>query len=319
MNLQHVETLNRIVETRFRERLARDGAGSRLQLSWSNWCFGREPLARSAARLAAAGIEWIELHGNHYGSNLGYDAAETQTILSDHGLRCAGVCGMFSAENDLSSPSGVVRQRALDYLFRTLDFAAAQQAQYVLVVPGAVGRPEPQDEAELARSAETLRRAAPRFGALGIRAAIEPIRADEVSFCHSVADAEAYLAAVNHPAIAHLNGDVYHMQTSESHIGQAILAADGRLTNLHLADSQRGALGTGSLDLDTILRALYAIGYNRSDCFCTPEPLGPGGRPYTRMHGQHDPQALDQLVQQTTRYFREREEAILTTTAVATA
>jgi D-psicose/D-tagatose/L-ribulose 3-epimerase len=43
-----------------------------LKLSWSNWGFGIEPLATSAARLQQAGIEWIELHGNRYGDDLGY-------------------------------------------------------------------------------------------------------------------------------------------------------------------------------------------------------------------------------------------------------
>jgi hypothetical protein len=77
-----------------------------------------------------------------------------------------------------------------------------------------------------------------------------------------------------------------------------------------MADSNRRALGEGSLDLDTVIRALYAIGYNRDGCFCTPEPLGPGGDPYPAMHGQPDPEALDQLVFQTVRYFKEREEVV---------
>ena len=83
------------------------------------------------------------------------------------------------------------------------------------------------------------------------------------------------------------------------------------LTNLHLADSTRGALGEGSLDLDTILMALYLLGYNRPGCFATPEPLGPGGDPYPAMNGRPDPVLLEHLVQQTARYFREREEEIL--------
>ena len=305
---QNVHVWNQTVNQRFLEQ-ARPGA-SRLNLSWSNWGFGLEPLETSARRLQRAGIQWIELHGNQYGPDLGYRVPDTLRILRDHDLRCAGICGMFSAECDLSSPLGVVRQRAVDYLKRTLDFAAGIGASYILVVPGAVGRPVAYDASERERSAETLRLVADRFGQLGIKAAIEPIRSAETSVCHTVSDAIRYLAMVNHPAIGHINGDVYHMQSEERHIGLAILEAGDRLVNLHLADSNRCALGEGSLDLDTAIRALHAIGFNREGCFCTPEPLGPGGDPYPAMHGRPDPDALDQLVFQTARYFREREDAV---------
>jgi hypothetical protein len=65
------------------------------------------------------------------------------------------------------------------------------------------------------------------------------------------------------------------------------------------------------LDLDTIIMALYLIGYNQPGRYVTPEPLGPGGDPYPAMYGRPDKAALDKLVNQTARYFREREEALL--------
>ena len=148
------------------------------------------------------------------------------------------------------------------------------------------------------------------FVEAGVRAAVEPIRSAEVSCCHTIADAQRYIAMVDHPGVAHINGDLYHMQVEESHIGQAILDAGDRLTNLHAADSNRCALGDGSLDLDTVLRALYAIGYNRPGCYVTPEPLGPGGDPYPAMHSMPDPALLDRLVERTAATFRQREEIV---------
>jgi len=283
----------------------------RLNLSWSNWGFGIESLTSTAKRLADAGITHIELHGNHYGADLGYQPAATLRILADHNIAVGGICGMFSRENDLSSNSGIARQQAVDYLKRTIDFAAAVKAGYVLVVPGAVGRPTAYDDSEFDRSVTTLRLVADRFVAAGIKAAIEPIRAAEVSFCHTIADAKVYLAAVDHAGVQHINGDVYHMQSEESHIGMALLDADQHLTNLHLADSNRCALGEGALDIDTVIMALYLIGFNRSGCYVTPEPLGPGGDPYPAMNGKPNPATLDHMVQQTARYFREREVVLL--------
>ena len=282
-----------------------------LNLSWSNWGFGMEPLATSVKRLADNGIRFIELHGNRYGEDLGYRAGDTKKILADHGIKVGGICGMFSAECDLSSNSGVIRQRAVDYIRRNVDLGSELGAKYFLIVPGAVGRPAAIDNMEFERSVETLRLAADLFVKHGVKAAVEPIRAAEVSFCHTVADAVAYIQAVDHPGVRHVNGDVYHMQAEEEHIGEAILSVGERLANLHMADSNRRALGRGSLDLDTIIRALYLVGYNADGRYVTPEPLGPGADPYPAMNGKPDPKQLEDLVQQTAGYFREREEAVL--------
>lgn len=283
---------------------------ARINLSWSNWGFGMESLAASAARLQKAGIAYIELHGNHYGPDLGYKPDETLRVLKDHGVAVAGICGMYSAENDLSSNNWRPRQAAVDYTRRELDFGQAVGASYMLVVPGAVGRPAPYDAMEFDRSVETLRLVADGFVAAGIRAAIEPIRSAEVSFCHTFADAVRYIEAVNHPGVQHINGDVYHMLVEESHIAHALWQAGDRLTNLHMADTNRCALGEGMLDLDTLIMALYLIHYNRPGCFCTPEPLGPGGDPYPAMYGKPDPAKLDALVLTSARTFREREDAV---------
>ncbi|MCQ4365837.1 hypothetical protein KQR54_33010, partial [Mycobacterium gordonae] len=87
--------------------------------------------------------------------------------------------------------------------------------------------------------------------------------------------------------------------------------AGDQLLNLHLADSNRGALGDGSMDYDTIIMALYLLGFNREGRYVTPEPLGPGGDPYPAMHGKPDKQVLERLVMQTATYFREREAYLL--------
>lgn len=79
-----------------------------------------------------------------------------------------------------------------------------------------------------------------------------------------------------------INSDVYPMQAEESHIGMALLDAGKQLINLHVADSNRCALGQGSLDLDAMIMALHCIGHNSAGHFTTPEPLGPGATPIRR-------------------------------------
>jgi len=284
---------------------------NRLNLSWSNWGFGMERLEDSAARLHKAGIKYIELHGNHYGNDLGYKPEETLKILGEYDIKVAGICGMFSPDNDLSSNRAIHRQAAIDYIKREVEFTAAVGGSYILVVPAAVGRPTPYDDNEFDRSVETLRIVADLFTKYNIKAAIEPIRAAEVSIVHTFEEAKRYIEAVNHPGVRHINGDIYHMQAEESHVGETIVNAGEMLLNLHVADSNRRALGEGSMDLDTIIMALYLIGFNREGRFVTPEPLGPGGDPYPAMYGRPNKEELDKMVMQTANYFREREEEVL--------
>ncbi|WP_402468407.1 sugar phosphate isomerase/epimerase family protein [Isoptericola aurantiacus] len=288
------------------ERLER-----RLDLSWSNWGFGLEDLEVSAERLARAGLEFVELHGNHYGDDLGYRPEPTLKVLERHGLRVSGVCGMFSDDNDLSSNRPTQQQEAVAYLRREIAFTRAVGGQYLLVVPAAVGRPVPYDDFEQDRSVQALRLVADEFTAAGVKAAVEPIRADETTLVHTVADAIAYIDTVASPGVQHINGDVYHMQAGEAHVPSAILEAGERLVNLHMADSNRGALGGGSMDLDGIIEALYLIGHNVPGRFVTPEPLGAGASPYLARNGRGDTAALDALVVDSVHYFREREAAVL--------
>ena len=282
----------------------------RIDLSWSVWMFGLEPLEASLERLARNGLGFVELKGDRWTADSGIPTADLRRALAGAGLKVSGACGMFSGENDLSSPSAYSRQNAIDYVRREVDLLAELEAAYLIVVPTAVGRPGAVDGSELARSAAALRRCGDAFARTGIRAAVEPIRAAEVSLVHSGADALRYLEAVDHPAIGHINGDVYHMSLEETHVGEAILLAGDRLANLHLADTNRDALGTANLDLDTVIMAAYLAGMNRPGRFLTPEPLGPFPDPYVLATGPCDAKVMDELVVRTTDCFREREERV---------
>ncbi|MCC2315926.1 sugar phosphate isomerase/epimerase family protein [Cellulomonas xiejunii] len=311
--LQNVDLWREQVAEQFRDLRRRhpERFERRLALSWSNWGFGIESLETSAARLARAGLSYIELHGNHYGPDLGYQVEPTLEVLRDHGLSVSGVCGMFSDDNDLSSNRPIQQQEALAYIRREIAFTRAVGGGYLLVVPASVGRAEAYDASEWHRSVEALRLVADEFTAAGIKAAIEPIRAAETTLVHTVGEAIEYIEAVGSPGVQHINGDVYHMQVGEKNIPLAILEAGDRLLNLHMADSNRAALGQGSMDLDTIIQALYLVGHNAPGRFVTPEPLGPGGAPYPARYGRPAPELLDALVDDTVTYFREREEAVL--------
>jgi D-psicose/D-tagatose/L-ribulose 3-epimerase len=312
MKLQNFQKKDREVIQKFLEwRKNNLSPQHRLNLSWSNWGFGIEPLEVSAARLEKNNVHYIELHGNRYGPDLGYKTKETRQILDDHGIKVAGVCGMVSPESELSSNKPHITQRSIDYFRRNIEMCAELGGSYILFNPGAVGRPEKYDDQEMYRASEAIRILGDDFVKHGVRAAIEPVRAAEVSFCHTFAEAKHLIEMVNHPGARHIAGDLYHMLVGEEHISSTIIEYRDYMITLHMADTTRMALGLGSLDFDLVLMALYAIGYNNDTCFCTPEPLGPGGDPYPQMFGRPDPEILDKLVEQTATYFYERETEIL--------
>ncbi len=312
MGMQNLEIKNQMIRDKFKDLLKEKGkTGDRLKLSWSNWGFGLEPIELSVERLAKNNLKYIELHGNLYEKDLGYKSKDINKLLSQYGMKVSGICGMFSTENELASASPYIRQRAIDYIKRNAAFGSEVGAEYFLILPGAVGRSVKHDDFEFERSVEALKVVSDVFAENNIKGAVEPIRVDEVSLCHTFKDAIEFIKAVDCPGIKHINGDVYHMLHGESHIGETLLEYGDSIVNIHLADTNRMALGSAMFDLDTFIMALYLIGYNERNAFCSAEPLGPGSDPYQQMNGLNDPGMLDSLVSETVSYFNSREEAVL--------
>jgi len=183
--------------------------------------------------------------------------------------------------------------------------------EYILFSPGAIGRPKKYDDFEFERAVETLKILGDIFLKAGIKGAIEPVRVDEVSICHTFSEALKLINAIEHKSVRHIAGDVYHMLHGENHIGETIIKYGDYLINLHIADTNRMALGTGMLNLDIIIMALYLINYNNKSAFISAEPLGPAADPYPQMNGITDPKVLDKLVEDTASYFYTRENLLL--------
>jgi D-psicose/D-tagatose/L-ribulose 3-epimerase len=64
---------------------------------------------------------------------------------------------------------------------------------------------------------------------------------------------------------AHL--DTYHMNIEEPDLFTPVLACGGKLGYVHVGESHRGYLGSGTADLTEFFRALAAIGYTGTITF----------------------------------------------------
>ena len=309
--LQNYEKKDQEIKDKFYKFVSQNKIENRLKFSWSNWGFGLEPIEKSLERLSKNNVQYIELHGNIYGPDLGYKSNELMKKLSSYNIKVSGVCGMVMRESEISSSSPFIRQRCIDYFKRNTELCNIVGGEYILFSLGAIGRPQKYDDFESERAIETLEILGDVFLNAGVKGAIEPVRADEVSICHTFEDAVRIIKAVDHKGVNHIAGDVYHMLHGESHIGETILNYGDYLINLHMADTNRMALGTGMLNLDSVIMSLYLIGYNNKNAFLSAEPLGPAANPYPQMNGITDPQILDKLVNETSSYFYKRENILL--------
>lgn len=237
-----------------------------------NWIFGDEDLADTAAFLAEAGFDGVELAGGLQR----FQPEEVNDILGDHGLT---VLSLTPEDVDLAHPDDRVRQEAKDYYLSLLDFAAAVGAP-VVSCHGAVGRIRalgPYEE-EYRHFISGVRRIAARAGELDLQLALEVLNRYESHLLNTAAQAVQFVEEVDVPSVGILL-DAYHMNIEEADPAGAILDAGERLSLFHAADSNRQAVGRGHTDFQALTRALRRVGYTGNvilECTATgPDPFTP--------------------------------------------
>jgi sugar phosphate isomerase/epimerase len=261
-----------------------------------NWIFGDEDLAATAAFLAQAGFDGLELKGD-----LGlYRPADVVDVLGEHGL---AVLSLTPEDVDLAHPESRVREEALDYYLRLLDFAAAVGAP-VVSCHGAVGRVRalaPIEE-EYAYLLAGVQRIAARAAELNLRLAMEVLNRYESHLLNTAAQAVQFVADASAPNVGILL-DAYHMNIEEADPAAAILDAGEHLILFHVADSNRQAVGRGHTDFLALMGALRRVGYAGDivvECTAAgPDPFtpvkGPGWRDQVRRYAAESLQTLKTL------------------------
>jgi D-psicose/D-tagatose/L-ribulose 3-epimerase len=264
-----------------------------------NWIFGDEDLAATAAFLAQAGFDGLELKGD---LQL-YRPADVVDVLGDHGL---AVLSLTPEDVDLAHPEPRVRAEALDYYLHLLDFAAAVGAP-VVSCHGAVGRVRALAaiEEEYAYLLAGVQRIAARAAELNLRLAMEVLNRYESHLLNTAAQAVQFVADVADVADVSASNvgillDAYHMNIEEADPAAAILDAGEHLFLFHAADSNRQAVGRGHTDFPALMGALRQVGYAGDIVIeCTaagPDPFtpvkGPGWRDQVRRHAAESLQTL---------------------------
>jgi D-psicose/D-tagatose/L-ribulose 3-epimerase len=241
-----------------------------------NWIFGDEDLLTTATFLAEAGFDGVELNGD---LRL-YQPTEVNAVLGDYGL---AVLSLTPEDVDLAHPDAGVREEALDYYLRLLDFAVAVGAP-VLGCHGAVGRVRAlaDYEEEYHHFLAGVQRIAARAAESNLRLAMEVLNRYESHLLNTATQAVGFVTDIGSPNVGILL-DAYHMNIEEADPVTAILDAGERLFLFHAADSNRQAVGRGHTDFVALMRALQRVGY-AGDVIVECTAAGPD--PFTPVKGE---------------------------------
>lgn len=214
---------------------------------------------RAVAGIAAAGFDFVEIPLRRPRD---IDVAATVRLLERHGLRAAGGLAL-GFDTHIAGDDEAVARRGEALLGEAISVARDLGAfQIAGVIHSALGKYErPVSRAGRDRAVAILARAAERARDAGLVLALEAVNRYENALVNTAEQALALVAAVGAPNVGvHL--DTFHMNIEEADPAAAIRACGKRLFHLHVGESHRGPLGTGSVDFDAVFRVLVAIGYD---------------------------------------------------------
>jgi len=212
-------------------------------------------ICRQAAEI---GFELIEV--------LMFDPPTLNRTATRHAIRETGLSlrlGMaLGAEVDISSDDDATASRGEETVAMALEIAADLGAPGVSGITYAAfnSYSAPQSVRQVERVAAALSRLDRRAGDLGVRLGIEPVNRYESYMVNTLDQASALIERAGGKNMF-IHMDTFHMNIEESDIAAAIARNATRLGYAHVADSHRGALGTGNFDLQGYFRALAAAGY----------------------------------------------------------
>jgi D-psicose/D-tagatose/L-ribulose 3-epimerase len=226
------------------------------------WVGGWSPeeARRAVASSREAGFDLIELSAIDPAS---FDADLTSRLLEEHEVGAAVSLGLDDGTDVSSEDADAVaagRRRLRDALSLTRDVGARYLGG---VIYGKLGRyTAPATPRGRDNSLEAIAELADAARESGITLGLEFCNRYETNLLNTTEQTLAFIADCGRDnVVAHL--DTYHMNIEETSMREAVLAASsaGRLGYVHVGESHRGALGTGTVPWAEFFTALREVGY----------------------------------------------------------
>lgn len=219
---------------------------------------GPESTRRVIEQTRRAGFDLIELSLH---ATQAMDLALTRDLLQEQQLKVACSRGLtFAADVSSAQPEVVARGVAL--LEEGVAITQAIGGDYFGgILYGAMAKYAQPCSAQGRRNAvAALKRVAGFAQERGVTLGLEVVNRYESNLLNTAAQALEMLDAVGAPNLkVHL--DSYHMNIEEADFMQPVLACADRLGYVHIGESHRGYLGSGTVDFAQLFKALALIDY----------------------------------------------------------
>jgi D-psicose/D-tagatose/L-ribulose 3-epimerase len=189
------------------------------------------------------------------------DGEMTRRVLEEHELQASCSLGL-GFDTDISSAEDAVAARGEELLQRAVSVTRELGATFLGgVVHSAMGKyVRPPSERGRANCLERLKRVADAAERVGVTIGIEAVNRYESNLVNT---AEQALALVDDVAagnvVVHL--DSYHMNIEEPNLADPVRLCGERLGYVHIGESHRGYLGTGTVAFAELFGTLAEIGY----------------------------------------------------------
>jgi D-psicose/D-tagatose/L-ribulose 3-epimerase len=224
------------------------------------WVGGWSPneCESAVSATAAAGYDLIEIPAFDPAS---IDVEMTRDALARHGLEVSLSLGL-DPETDINSEDTACVERGRATLLSALGLAEDLGAVYLGgVIFGALGLyTAPTTEQARANSAAVIRELAQEAQRTGIAIGLEFVNRYESNLLNTAQQTLDYIDLVGEENVF-VHADVYHMNIEEQDFRTPILACGDRLGYVHVGESHRGYLGTGTIDFEEFFGALRDIDY----------------------------------------------------------
>lgn len=221
--------------------------------------FDEPGMASAIQGVQQAGFDFIEMP---LMDPFAFDEKLAGRMLSDHGIEMTASLGL-TASTDLSSEDPAVVRRGEDLLERAIDVVAAVDGTDLCgVIYSALQKyTAPAEEINRRHSAEALRRLGTYAKDRDVQLSLEVVNRYETNICNTAREALKFLDQVDSDTV-HLHLDTYHMNIEEPGMYDPVIDGGDRLRYVHIGESHRGYLGSGSVDFDSLFRALHRINYD---------------------------------------------------------
>ena len=196
---------------------------------------------------------------------------EVKGWIRDAGLECSALHYIFDGSVKLATADRELNAKCADYLCKVV--AADMDAKTVIVGSGGATRhlDDTTDRIEATKCmADVIHRAGEYAAGKDVYLAVEAINRYETNLLNTMQEATEFAQLVDHPRVRTM-ADTYHLNIEESNPVEAVKKYGWALQNLHLADSNRHAPGTGHFDFKAVANALKEIGFNK---YCSFEVFG---------------------------------------------